>query len=201
MTHSKPLLYFLVPASCSLVCMGAKASENLSSHSVCVCVLVIVVIPSVCTLSVCTRRGFLAVVGFPFYNTKIIFLWSLPIVQFHFVQLSVDYPVQRGEIILKPMWPGPCLPLWLYFGPLSLLLQRPWLSVSGTQLGCSYQQSFALMFPYAWNGLFQSFQFWKIKWWGPHLQCYRAEPATILGGTVKNWYSIQKAINKYDWRH
>ena len=61
MTHSKPLLYFLVPASCSLVCMGAKASENLSSHSVCVCVLVIVVIPSVCTLSVCTRRGFWAV--------------------------------------------------------------------------------------------------------------------------------------------
>ena len=80
LTHSKPLLYFLVPASCSLVCMGAKASENLSSHCVCVCVcvcvyvLVIVVIPSVCTLNVCTRRGFLAIVSFPFYNTKIIFL-------------------------------------------------------------------------------------------------------------------------------
>ena len=90
------------------------------------------------------------------------------------------------------LWSGPSLPLWLYFGPLSLLLQRHWLCVSGAQLACSHQQSFAQMFPYTWNGLFQSFQFWKSMSWGPHPQCFRAMPATILGGTVKNWYSLFK---------
>lgn len=178
--------------SCSFSLMGAKHLKTWVLTVIILILLVIVVIPEECLYTKCLyQKRILAVVGFQYcHNTKIIFLWSLPIVQFHALfGFPVDYPIQRGEIILKPMYSAPAYHSDFildhsYYRDTDFLFQTV----------VVLTQHHLPMFPLClkWFSVFSALKNWSMR---PHLQCYKANSYNFRRHSLKNWYSIQKQTN------